>query len=222
MGHPGDADELLEVSGDELGSVVGDDPRLGIGEEFTSSLEDDLHIRLGHRLSDLPVDDEPAVAVEDAAEVVEGAVDVDVGDVDVPVVVWSRRVMEPRALLGRGELPAAHQAGSVEDSPGARRADGHDVLIEHHKGQTPVAIEGVFQVEADDGILLPILEPVIAGDLPVVLVGLAVPFLPIVELADADLEPADEVVRPDLGLLRPEIDEVDDRVTRVWGDPPAV
>jgi len=26
MGHPRDADELLEVSGDELRSVVGDDP----------------------------------------------------------------------------------------------------------------------------------------------------------------------------------------------------
>ena len=31
VSHAGDADELLEVLGDELGAVVGDDARRGVG-----------------------------------------------------------------------------------------------------------------------------------------------------------------------------------------------
>ncbi len=47
-------------------------------------------------------------------------------------------------------------------------------------------------MELDDRRLLPVLEPPVARDLGVALVGLAVPRVPIVELADSDTEPCDE------------------------------
>jgi hypothetical protein len=42
MGHPRDADELLEVSGDELQSVVGDDPWFYFRILLPSSLQNDF------------------------------------------------------------------------------------------------------------------------------------------------------------------------------------
>ena len=76
-------------------------------------------------------------------------------------------------------------------------------------------------MEADDRFSFPVFEPVIAGDPSVVLVDLAVTLHPAVVLARADAEPADESADSDLGFLRPEGDEVDDRVASVVGDPPA-
>ena len=90
MSHAADADELLEVLGDELRPVVGDDPGPLAGELLAGPLDDRLHLGLGHGLADLPVDDEPAAAVEEAAQEVERPGDVDVGDIDVPVLVGQR------------------------------------------------------------------------------------------------------------------------------------
>jgi len=128
-------------------------------------------------------------------------------------------MVEACALFGQLQLPAVQEAGSAEDSPGAGRADGHDVLVEHHEGQPPVAIEGVLMMETDYGLLFPFLEPMIARDLPVVLIGFAVPFLPIVKLAFADARPTDETIKGDLGLFRPEGEEVDHGIASVRGDP---
>src|SRR6266511_4327580 len=93
MSHSTDPDELLEILGDELRPVVRDDPRARIGKSFPCPLDDCLDVGLGHALSDLPMDDEPAAAVEEAAEVKERPGDVDVGDVDMPVLV------DPQGLL---------------------------------------------------------------------------------------------------------------------------
>jgi hypothetical protein len=67
MGHAGDADELLEVLGDKLRSVVGDDAWACRGELFTGALDDGGDVGFGHGFADFPVDDEAAVAIEQAA-----------------------------------------------------------------------------------------------------------------------------------------------------------
>ena len=46
--------------------------------EVPGALDDRFHVAFGHRLADLPVDDEAAAAVEDGAQVVEGPRDVQV------------------------------------------------------------------------------------------------------------------------------------------------
>src|SRR5215471_9906258 len=99
MSHSADPDELLEILGEELRPVVRDDPRPLAGEALASPLEDRLDLGLGHALAELPVDEEPAVAIEEAAEVKERPGDVDVRDVDVPVLVGSQRLLEALAFF---------------------------------------------------------------------------------------------------------------------------
>ena len=85
VGDSGQTDELFEVAGDELRSVVGDDAGLLAGVFFEGHLQDEFDVSLGHRLAQFPMHDGPAVAIEEADEVVKRSLDVDVGDVDVPV-----------------------------------------------------------------------------------------------------------------------------------------
>src|SRR6266542_6258528 len=47
----------LKSLGDELRSVVGDDPGPRIRLKFLDALQDDLDVRFGHRLPQVPVDD---------------------------------------------------------------------------------------------------------------------------------------------------------------------
>jgi hypothetical protein len=62
-------------------------------------------------------------------------------------------------------------------------------------------------------------EPMIARDPGVVLVDLAEAPFPVVELAGADADPADETTEGDFGLVAPGADEIDDGVAGIVGDP---
>ena len=98
--HPAYSDEILEVPGHELRSVVGDDPGMLAGILLASPLDDRLHLGFLHRLADLPVNDESAVAVEDAAQEEESPADVKVGDIDVPVLMRPQGLLEALPLAG--------------------------------------------------------------------------------------------------------------------------
>jgi hypothetical protein len=102
MRHPACTDEILEVPGHELRSVVGDDPGVRTGILFASPLDDRLHLGFLHGLADLPVDDESAIAVEDAAQEEEGPADIEVRDIDVPVLMWSQVACPPK--IGPAEM----------------------------------------------------------------------------------------------------------------------
>jgi hypothetical protein len=175
-----------------LRPVVRDDPRLGAGEALPRPLPDLLDVRLGHRLADLPVDDVAAAAVEQAAQVVERPGYVDVRDIDVPVFVGLEGLGEANALLGGLGVVALQQSGGLEDAVDAGRATGDDVGIEHHEGQAAIALQGVQGMEVDDGPLLGVLQPVVAGDPGVVLVGLAGAVFPCVPLGGGQAEPQEE------------------------------
>jgi hypothetical protein len=73
--------------------------------------------------------------------------------------------------------------------------------------------------EGDDAVLFIVGEPVVARDPGVVLVDLAEAVFPVVELAGADADPADEAPEGDVGLGAPGADEIDDGVAGVVGDP---
>lgn len=60
MSHPTDPDELLKVLGNKLRSVVRDDPWMGLRIFLSRPLQDHLHLRFRHRLSDVPMYDVPA------------------------------------------------------------------------------------------------------------------------------------------------------------------
>ena len=102
MSHAGDADELLEVLGDELGAVVVMMRGVASGIGFAGALDDGFHVNFLHFFADFPVDDEAAAAIEDGAEEVKSAGDVEVADIDVPVLVRLQGLDEARAFLGDG------------------------------------------------------------------------------------------------------------------------
>src|SRR5262249_35192735 len=217
--HAALADERLEVPRDELRAIVGDDPRRDAGEAFAGPLDDLLDVGLGHALADLPVDTVAAAAVEQAAQVVEGAGDVEVGDIDVPVLVGAQRLHEALALSGRLGGVAVEAPGLLEDAVDAGRAAVGDIGIDHHEGQPAVALQREQLLEVEDGLLLVGLEPMVARDPGVVLVGLAVALLPGVPLGGGEVQPAQEAGDGDAGLAGPVVDEVDDLVAGVVGNP---
>jgi hypothetical protein len=60
MGHTGDANDFLEVLGDELGAVVADDACSDSRVTLTGTLDDSLDVGFFHLLADFEVDDETA------------------------------------------------------------------------------------------------------------------------------------------------------------------
>ena len=76
-------------------------------------------------------------------------------------------------------------------------------------------------MELDDGLALGLVDPVIARDPAVVLVGLSVALRPVVELPARDPDPGNETRVRELGLRAPLVDEVDDGVSRIVGNPGA-
>src|SRR4051812_49044949 len=57
VSHARDPNEFLEVFGNELRPVIGDDPRSRSRVKLLGTLEDDLDVRLGHRIPQIPVHD---------------------------------------------------------------------------------------------------------------------------------------------------------------------
>ena len=74
-------------------------------------------------------------------------------------------------------------------------------------------------MKADDGLLLPILQPEVAGHPAVMLIDLPVALPPVVELAGSDVESPNEPPGADLGLLRPAPDEIHDLIPRIGWNP---
>jgi hypothetical protein len=180
---------IIEVLIDELRPVVRDNPGPLARKLLSSPLDDRLHLEFLHTIADLPVDDEPAVAVEDAAKEVERPADSDVGNIDVRVLMRPHRLLEALPLL-RGLSPTGSQFGSrLEHAIDPGRAHGHDVSVEHHVVQPPVSFRGVEIVEGDDRGLLPTLQPEITRNGGVVLVGTSQPPVPAVEFARCDRQP---------------------------------
>ena len=95
------------------------------------------------------------------------------------------------------------QSGVAEHAVDAGGTDRDDIGVEHHEGQPTVAFQGMPGVEVEDGLLLPVLQPPIAGDQRVVLVGQAVACTPVVELARGDSQPRDEPLDGNLGASGP-------------------
>ena len=76
--HSADADEVFEVIADELRSVVRYDSRFGVRVRFPSPLQDGLHIPFLHLFANLPMNDGPAIAVDDAGHIVKRATDIEI------------------------------------------------------------------------------------------------------------------------------------------------
>ena len=120
----------------------------GIG--FAGALDDGFHVVFLHLFSDLPVDNEAAAAIEDAAEEVKGPGDVEVTDIDVPVLMRPQGLHKAGPLLGgRGRMPGQESRG-LEDAIDAGRAACDDIGIEHHEREPAITFQRVLAGEAED------------------------------------------------------------------------
>ncbi len=222
VGHSADPHELLEILGDKLRPVVGDDPRILAPEPLPRPLDDRLHVDLFHLLADLPVHQVAAVAVEDAGQEVERPADVHVGDIHVPVAVGASGLLETFPLAARPAPEPGQQPGPLEHPIHARRADRHHVGIEHHVRQTAIAFQGMLAVVVDDRPLFPVFQPVVARNPAVMLVDFAVPLSPLVVRSLGHAHPAEDLFGRRPGLVGPVADIIDHCVARLVGNPDAV
>jgi len=221
VGHAGDADELLEVTGDEGWTVVGDDAWMFARELFAGALENGFHVDFRHFLADFKVYQVTTAAIEDGAEEVKGAGDVQMADINVPVFMGLERLHEAGAFLGGLGRLAGQQSGVFEDAVDAGRAAGGHIGVEHHEGQLPIAFERVLPGEGADAFLLLVGEPVIARHPGVMFVDFAEACFPVVELAGADADPGHKAVHGDLRFVRPGANEIDEIVADIVGHPAA-
>src|SRR5215831_12991506 len=217
--HAREPNKLLEVLRDKLRPVVRDYSRLDPGIPLLGPFQNDLNVGLGHRFPQIPMNQETAVAIQDAAKVVERRANIQVGNIDMPVLVRLRRLFKPGPFLRRLPAPLPHQSRPTQHPPYASRTHGHDVVVQHHERQSPIAFQRILQVERNDRLLLPIVQPKVPGNPAVMLIHLAVPLAPAVELAGCNVEPPDETPRADLGLPRPAPDEIHDLVPRIVRNP---
>ncbi len=140
----------------------------------------------------------------------------------MPVPMWAGRLVKTGAFFRRLRVVSPHQARLPKHAIDTGRADGHDVVVEHHERQSTVTFQWMGLLVGDDRLFFPIFQPPIAGDLGIVFVRLAVPFFPIVEFAAADTEPGDKAACRQLRPICPMPDVVDDFIADVVGNPASV
>ena len=219
MRHTANANELLEVSRNELGTVVTDDPGRDTWVALQCSLDDRFDITFFHFRAHLPVHDRSAATIEHAAKEKECPPNVDMSNVDVPVLVRTEWLLEAGSLEGRFSVMSLHQPGVAKHSVDARRTGGHHIGVEHHEGKTTVTFKRILVVKLDDGLLFPVFEPPVAGNPAIMLVDLAIALPPIIELALAQADPLNELLGRDLRPVRPIANVVDDSIASVVGNP---
>ena len=192
MCHAGNTDKFLEILGDKLWPVVGDDSWPCIWEFLLGSLQDDLHIRLCHLLSDFPVNNVTTASIEKTAQVIERTAKVDVRNVHMPVFMRLERLNKARTLEAFLRVPLLQQPGLRKNTPGTAGADCDDILIQHHERQPPVSLKRIAHGKLDDLFFFPGLKPKVTGDRGIVFVDLTIAFYPGVKLALCYSKPGDE------------------------------
>jgi hypothetical protein len=73
MRHARDSNELFEVASDELWAIVRDDALLCFRVLLLGAFENYFDIRFPHRLAQIPMHEEAAETVQNAAQVIERA-----------------------------------------------------------------------------------------------------------------------------------------------------
>jgi len=132
MGHAGHANELLEIFGDELRTVVGDDAWCGVWEGLTSPLKNRFHVVFLHFFADFPVNQKAAKAIQNRAQEVKCARQIEMTDVDMPVLMGLPGLVKAGSFLAGQRGLAGQQSGSLQFAVNGRGTAGHDIGIEHH------------------------------------------------------------------------------------------
>ena len=139
--------------------------------------------------------------------------------IHVPVLVGRQRLHETGSLLARLDVPAPPQTGRLEHAVNAGGAGSHHVVVQHHEGQAPGAFQRKLLMKGNHGPFLPILQPVVARDQTVMLIGAAVAPFPVGVFAGRQFQPRQQGLDGDLALGLPVAEKIDDLVARVVWHP---
>ena len=137
----------------------------------------------------------------------------------MPVIMGTRRLLKALALARGLRKTLGDEPRCPQDPIDTRRTHGHHISIQHHECQAPVAFQRIAAEEGDDGLSLPILQPVVARDSGVMFVGLAVAQPPAGKLARRKPDPGYKTANGKPRALRPVGREIDHRVPHVMSDP---
>jgi len=125
------------------------------------------------------------------------------------------------AFSHAGPVPTPQSSGFPKDPVDRARADGNNILVEHHKGGPTVSLCWMFAVKSNNGFPLPVLKPCISRNPSVMVVYLPVALLPVIKLARSQFEPTNKVDCGNARFLRPVKHKIHDSITNVMGDPDA-
>ncbi len=81
----------------------------------------------------------------------------------MPMLMRLERLLKSGPFARRLCFPPGQHSCLLQHAPNARRTDRHNVSVEHHERQPPIALQRILQVEINDRFLLP-LQPEIAGN----------------------------------------------------------
>jgi len=192
MSHPAETNEHLEIPGDELGTVVGDNPGRLSREPLPGPLNYHLHISFSHRFTYVPVHHITAVTVKHTTEIIESAADVHIGDIHMPMLVGMQRLPEAFPLAGGFTVPFPHQPSFAQHPVNTAGTDCNYTPIQHHESKNPITLKRIPPAKINYGFLLPLLKPMVPGNPPVMLVDPTVPGSPLVVLARRHSKPTDK------------------------------
>jgi hypothetical protein len=108
-------------------------------------------------------------------------------------------------------LFADHLAKSCQ---AIRRSDVADSAVQSN---VVVTFQGMFVMEVNDRLFLPLLEPPVTRNLAIVRVDLPIAFLPLVVLAGAEFCPSQQELAWNIRSFRPILHVVDDRISNIAG-----
>ena len=94
MRHPRYTDELFEILGDKLWSIIRYYTWIDSDKPFFGPLQNNFNVSLFHRFPDFPMDNIAAVTVYNRTQIVERPANIKIRDIDVPMFMWFYRLIE--------------------------------------------------------------------------------------------------------------------------------
>ena len=123
------------------------------------------------------------------------------------------------SLGGLFLVPSAEKIIAFKNSVYRTGADCDDIGVDHHVGQPSIPLIRMMSPKLQDSLDFPVSEPEVFRDFAVVLVGIAIAFLPVGEFAAGNSNPVRDPSLWDLSSTGPIADEIDYVVPCLMGDP---
>ena len=219
MSKPAQANELFKVLADKLRAVVTDDPGRNPRELLHRAHHSDLNIIFGHVGAKFMVHNKSSGTIQNRDQKIDRAQDIHIHNVDMPVLMRLEWLFEALFSCRSGGCPATEQPRLFQDTIRCRWAHSNDIVIEHHISQTAVTFVQSTTAIGNDTDPFFRQDPVVLGNLAVMVIGLLYAFEPLIISASANPEPSDEPPAGQVGKLNHLVNKTNDLVANIRFDP---